>query len=51
LPGGDGWGVVGVEGPEDGAFGGVWGFGVVDGVDEEGEAEDVGKENEFLWDC
>jgi hypothetical protein len=48
LPGGDGRGVVGVEGPEDGAFGGAWGLGVVDGVDEEGEAEDVGEENEFL---
>lgn len=30
--------VVGVEGPEDGAFGRVGGFGVVDAVDEEGEA-------------
>lgn len=37
-----------VEGPEDGAFGAGGRFGVVDGVDEEGEAEDVGEEDEFL---
>jgi hypothetical protein len=39
---------VGVEGAEDCAFGAGGGFGVVDGVDEEGEAEDVGEEDEFL---
>jgi hypothetical protein len=39
---------VRVEGPEDGAFGAGGGFGVVDCVDEEGEAEDIGEENEFL---
>jgi hypothetical protein len=39
---------VGVEGAEDCAFGGRGGFGVIEGVDEEGEAEDVGEEDEFL---
>jgi hypothetical protein len=39
---------VGVERTEDGTFGAVGGFGVVDGVDEEGEAEDVAEEDEFL---
>lgn len=38
---GEGLGVVRVEGAQDGAFGAVGGFGVVDGVDEDGEAEDV----------
>lgn len=33
---------------EDGAFGARRGFGMVDGVDKEGEAEYVGQENEFL---
>jgi hypothetical protein len=43
------WGrLVRVEGPEDGAFGAGGGFGVVDCVDEEGEAEDIGEEDEFL---
>ena len=44
-----GLGFVGVEGAEDCAFGAGGGFGVVDAVDEEGEAEDVGQEDEFLW--
>lgn len=48
LPVGEGRGVVCVEGAEDGAFRGVGGFRVVDAVDEEGEAQDVGEENEFL---
>lgn len=42
--------VVRVEGPQDGALGGAGGLGVVDGVDEEGEAENVGEEDEFLRD-
>lgn len=45
------WGAfsfVGVEGAEDRAFGAGGGFGVVDAVHEEGEAEDVGEEDEFL---
>lgn len=46
--GGEEGGFVGVEGAEDGAFGCVGGFGVGEGVDEEGEAEDVGEEDEFL---
>jgi hypothetical protein len=37
-----------VEGAEDGAFGGRGGFGMVDGVDEERESDDVGEEDEFL---
>jgi hypothetical protein len=37
-----------VEGAEDGAFGRLRGFGVVDGVDEEGKTKDVGEEDEFL---
>jgi len=41
-------GVVRVEGPQHGAFGRVRGFGVVDVVDEEGETEDVGEEDELL---
>jgi len=41
---------VRVEGPQDGALGGAGGLGVVDGVDEEGEAENVGEEDEFLRD-
>ena len=40
--------VVRVEGPQHGALGAPLGFGVVDAVDEEGEAEDVGEEDEFL---
>jgi hypothetical protein len=40
-----------VEGAEHGAFCGVGRFGVVDSVNEEGEAEDVGEENEFLCNC
>ena len=39
---------VGMEWPEDGAFGGCGGFRVIDCVDEEGEAEDIGEEDEFL---
>jgi hypothetical protein len=39
---------MGMEGAEDGAFGGEGRFRVVDGVDEEGETEDVGEEDEFL---
>ena len=38
-----------VEGPEDGAFGAVRGFGVVDTVDEEGEANYVREQDEFLY--
>ena len=45
---GERFGVVGVEGTEDGAFGAVGRFRVVDGVYEQGEAEDVREENEFL---
>ena len=45
---GEGLGLVGMEGAEDGAFGAGGGFGVVDGVDEEREAEDVGEEDELL---
>jgi hypothetical protein len=37
-----------MEGPQDGAFGAVCRLGVVDCVDEEGEAEDVREEDEFL---
>lgn len=40
---------MGVEGAQDGALRGALGLGVVDGVDEEGEAEDVGEEDEFLY--
>ncbi|KAK4674410.1 hypothetical protein QC763_0024040 [Podospora pseudopauciseta] len=40
--------IVGVEGAEDGALGRAGGFGVVDVVEEEGEAEGVGEEDEFL---
>ena len=43
------FGFVGVEGTEDCAFGALRWFGVVDAVDKEGEAEDVGEENEFLY--
>lgn len=39
---------MGMKGPENGAFSCVGWFWVVDGVDEEGEAEDVGEEYEFL---
>lgn len=41
-------GVVGVEGTENGAFGCVGWFGVVNVFDEGGEPEGVGEENEFL---
>lgn len=41
-------GVVRVERAQDRAFGRAARFGVVDGVDEDGEAEDVGEEDEFL---
>ncbi len=51
LPRGDGGWIVGVKWAQDGAFCGVGGFGVVDSVDEEGEAEDIGEEDEFLWAC
>lgn len=44
-------GVVGVEGAEDCAGRAVWGFGVRDGVYEQGEAEDVGEEDVFLYTC
>jgi hypothetical protein len=37
-----------VEWAEDCAFGRVCGFGVIDGVDKEGQAEDVGEKDEFL---
>lgn len=37
-----------MEGAEDRAFCRAGGFGVVDAVDEKGEAEDVGEEDEFL---
>ena len=39
---------MGVEGAEKGADRGVGWLGVVNTVDEEGEAEDVGEEDEFL---
>lgn len=48
VAGGKGRGVVGVEGAEDGAFGCGRRARVGDGVDEDGEAEDVGEEDEFL---
>lgn len=38
-----------VEGAENGSLGATWGCRVVDVVDEEGEAEDVGEEDEFLF--
>jgi hypothetical protein len=47
-PGGSVLGIVCVVGTEDRAFGGGGGFGVVDGVYEEGETEGVGEEDEFL---
>lgn len=37
-----------VEGAKNRTFGASWGRRVVDVVDEEGEAEDVGEEDEFL---
>ena len=43
-----GGGVVGVEGAEDGAFCRVGGFGMVDRVDEEGETDYVGEQDELL---
>lgn len=39
-----------VEGPQDGSLGAAGRFGVVDAVDEEGQAQDVGEEDEFLPD-
>lgn len=47
-PVGDGGRIVCVEGAQDGALGRVGRFWVVDVVDEEGKAEDVGEEDEFL---
>lgn len=46
--GGDDLGFVAVEWPEDGTFGAGGGLRVVDCVNEEREAEDVGEEDEFL---
>jgi len=40
--------VVRVEGAEDGAFGAMGRLGVVDGVDEQREADYVGEQDEFL---
>ena len=40
--------LVGVEGTQDGSFGRVGRFGMVDGVDKQRQAEDVGEEDEFL---
>lgn len=37
-----------VKGPQDRAFSGVGGLGVVDVVDEEGETQDIREEDEFL---
>jgi hypothetical protein len=37
-----------VEGAQDCSFGASGGFGVVDAVDEDGEAEDIGEEDVFL---
>lgn len=45
-----GRGIVRVEGAEHCSFGAGRGFGMVDAVDEEGEAEDVGEKDEFLFD-
>ena len=42
--------VVAVEGAQHGALGAARGFGVVDAIDEEGQAEDIGEEDEFLAD-
>jgi hypothetical protein len=39
---------MGVEGAEERTFSSVRGLGVVYAVDKEGEAEDVGEEDEFL---
>ena len=44
----DGVDLVRVDGAEDRAFGGAGGFGVVDRVDEQGQAHDVGEEDELL---
>lgn len=41
-------GVVCVKGPQHGTLSGVWRLGVVDVVNEEGETEDIGEEDEFL---
>lgn len=40
-----------MEGAENGSLGATGKCGVVDVVDEEGEAEDVGEEDEFLVFC
>lgn len=40
--------VMRVEWPQHGALSAGWWLGVVDVVDQKGEAEDVGKEDEFL---
>jgi hypothetical protein len=40
--------ILGEKGTEDSVFSGALGFGVVEGVDEDGETEDVGEEDEFL---
>ena len=45
---GFGYGIVCVEGSEYGAFGARGGFRVVDAVDQERKAEDIGEEDEFL---
>lgn len=42
------FGLVGVEGTQDGPFGRVGRFGVVDRVDQQRKAKDVGQKNEFL---
>lgn len=41
-------GIVGVERSENGPLGGIGGLGVVNAVYEQGEAEDIGEEDEFL---
>ena len=43
-------GLMRVEGSENSPLGAGWRFGMVDAVDEEGEADDVGEEDEFLSD-
>lgn len=40
--------VVRVEWAEDCTFGAGWWFGMINAIDEEGEAEDIGKEDELL---
>ena len=44
------FGLVGVEWAEHGSFGAVRWFRVVDAVNEQGETEDVGEEDELLQD-